>query len=179
LQIIGEAKLANGETLVRTARGNGMVVDVQGGTGIQTAGGVVGQKPVTAPWLNLTLPVALMGRPSGQLAVKQVNRIRMEQGDQYDFEWTFVPMRPEAKAPERVNVEVVGMRDQRIINMTPAGPNGKPGKFSVTTTRATQPGSYDLFINARLMIDGQAETIASRPIAVQVEEVSREVASSN
>ena len=45
------------------------------------------------------------------------------------------------------------------------------GTFAVTTTKLTQPAKYDLYINGRLMVDGQPEVIVSRPVSVEVMEV--------
>ena len=56
LQIWGEGKLADGTVLRRRARGNGMAIDVAGAT---EQGVVDRQRPVTAPWLDVDLPVAL------------------------------------------------------------------------------------------------------------------------
>jgi hypothetical protein len=68
-----------------------------------------------------------------------------------------------------VNVEVVGARDIRVIEMKRAG---KGGTFVVTTTKATDPAKYDLYITGRLNTDSGDETIVSRPIPFEVSEGS-------
>ena len=62
LQIWGEGKLADGTVLRRRARGIGMATDVAGAT---EQGVVDRQRPVTAPWLNVDLPVALADAVGG------------------------------------------------------------------------------------------------------------------
>ena len=62
LEVWGEGTLADGTVLRRRARGSGMVIDVAGAT---EQGVVDRQRPVTAPWLGLDLPVALADAAGG------------------------------------------------------------------------------------------------------------------
>jgi hypothetical protein len=64
-------------------------------------------------------------------------------------------------------VDVIGAKDIRIIDMK-AAPGGASGTFAVTTTKATDPASYDLYINGRLRTDDGDEVIVSRPIPFEV-----------
>ncbi len=160
LTVWGEGRAADGSVLRRRARGPGMVVDVAGAT----AQGVVDrQRPVTATWLNLDLPAAVSEPAIATLEVKQTGLRNLEEGGRYEFEYTW---KVRTGTPTRaVDVDVVGAKDIRVIDMKPA-PNG--GTFVVTTTKATDPARYDLYIAGRVKTDGGDERIVSRPIAFEV-----------
>jgi hypothetical protein len=164
LAVWGEGQSSNGTSLRRRARGPGMVVAVAGAT---EQGVVDRQRPLTAPWLGFELAAAIAEPPSGTLEVKQTNVKRLDEGGRYEFEYAW---NVRAGTPPRdVNVEVVGARDLRVIEMRRSG---KGGTFVVTTTRATDPATYDLYITGRLKTDGGDETIVSRPIPFEVSEGS-------
>src|SRR5262249_57627020 len=64
LHVWGEGKLSDGTVLKRQARGLGMVVDVTGAT---EQGAVDRQRALTAPWLDLELPVSIGDPPAATL----------------------------------------------------------------------------------------------------------------
>jgi hypothetical protein len=140
-----------------------MVVDVAGAT---EQGVVDRQRPLTAPWLGLDLPIALGEAPAATLVVHQTGMRQMEEGARYEYayEWT---LRGRATPPERVAVDIVGAKDIRVIDMKAAA-GGTSGTFAVTTTKATDPARYDLYISGRLKTEDGEEAIVSRPIAFEV-----------
>ena len=163
LEIWGEAALADGTVLKRRARGLGMIVDVSGAT---DQGVVDRQRSLNAPWLGLELPVALGDPPSATLAVKQTTLKHLEEGDRYEYayEWT---VKGRGTPPNSVGVEVIGAKDLRVIDIK-AAPGMMTGTFAVTTTKATDPARYDLYITGRLRTDEGDELILSRPIPFDV-----------
>ncbi len=164
LVVWGEGKLADGTTLRRRARGPGMLVGVAGAT----AQGVVDrQRAITAPWLDYDLPAAVSEPPPATLEVKQKSVKRLAEGDRYEFEyaWKIRAGTP----PRQVNVEIVGAKDIRVTDIKPSD---KTGTFAVNTTKATDPGRYDLYISGRLRTDNGDEVIVSRPILFEVAEGS-------
>jgi hypothetical protein len=159
LEVWGEGTLADGSKLRRRANGSGQVVDVAG----PTQQGVVDlQRPLTAPWLGLDLPAALADPPPATLKVHQTGFKQMEEGARYEYayQWTLLTR---ATPPERVTVDVVGAKDIRVVDMKPAA-NAMSGSFAVTTTKATDPAGYDLYISGRLKTEDGDELIVSRPI---------------
>ena len=48
--------------------------------------------------------------------------------------------------------------------MKPASKGAPTGTFRVTTTKSTAPATYDLVVNANLMIGAQRENIVARAI---------------
>jgi hypothetical protein len=95
--------------------------------------------------------------------VKQTGLKPMAEGGRYEFEYTWDVKNTMAKTPDNVTVDVVGAKDIRVIDMKPSK---KGGTFVVTTTKATDPARYDLFISARV---GE-ENIVSRTIVFDVAE---------
>ncbi len=172
IEVWGEATLPDGAVLRRRARGPGMVVGVAGAT---DQGVVDRQRPVTAPWLGMELPAALAEPAVATLEVRQTNLKQMEEGARYEFEykWT-VPGR--STPPSRVGVDVIGAKDIRVIDMKSVS-RGMSGTFAVTTTKATDPGRYDLYVSARLKTDDGEESIVSRPIPFEVQGGETHVAS--
>jgi hypothetical protein len=156
LEIWGE-----GGGIRRRARGIGMSIDVAGAT---EQGVVDRQRPITAPWLGLELPVAIADTPSATLEVQQTAVKQMEEGARYEYAWKWT-MRAKATEPNTVGVDVNGAKDLRIIDMK-ADKTG--GTFAITTTKATDPARYDLYINGRLRTDEGDEIIYSRPIPFEV-----------
>jgi hypothetical protein len=138
-----------------------MAVDVAGAT---DPGVVDRQRSITAPWLGLDLPVAIGDQPSATLAVRQTAIKPMEEGVRYEYAWEW-KMGGMLTPPRTVGVEVNGAKDLRVIDMK-AEKMG--GTFTVTTTKATDPAKYDLYITGRLRTDDGDELIVSRPIAFEV-----------
>jgi hypothetical protein len=163
LQVWGEGTASDGTVLRRRAHGPGMVVDVAGAT---EQGVVDRQRSVTASWLGLDLPAAMAEAPSASLEVRQINLRQMEEGARYEYEYKWT-VRGRGTPPRQVGVDVIGAKDLRIIDMV-AGKDMMNGTFAVTTTKATDPARYDLYVNGRLRTDDGEELIVSRPIAFDV-----------
>lgn len=169
-QLVVEAvgKLADGTEIIRRAEGPGMTVAVAGAT---LQGSVDRQKPVTAPWLGMDLPVAATKPQAATLEVTMLDRKRMEEGDQIKFRWKWTGREPGMNFPKGVTADMVGAADIRIIDSKPDGEDNVTGTFLITTTKLTKPATYDLYISSKLMLGGMQEDIVSRPITVEVKEV--------
>jgi len=163
LQVWGEGTLSDGTVLRRQARGPGMVVDVAGAT---EQGVVDRQRALTAPWLGLALPAAIGQPPAATLEVKQTRIIQMEEGARYEYtyQWT---TKGRGTPPAQVGVDVNGAKDIRVIDMKDDAKD-LSGTFAVTTTKATDPARYDLYISGRVRTDDGDESIVSRPIPFEV-----------
>jgi hypothetical protein len=140
-----------------------MVVDVAGAT---EQGVVDRQRSLTAPWLGMELPVAVAEPPGATLEVRQTRRKEMDEGARYEFEYQW-KVRGRGTPPKDVGVSVIGAKDIRVIDMQ-SGVGAMSGTFAVTTTKATDPARYDLYINGRLKTDEGEEGILSRPIPFEV-----------
>ena len=161
LQVWGEGTASDGTALRRRARGIGMSIDVSGAT---DQGVVDRQRSITGPWLGLELPAAIADQPSATLVVRQTAIKPMQEGVRYEYAWQWT-MRGNLMPPRTVSVDVNGAKDLRIIDMK-AEKMG--GTFAVTTTKATDPAKYDLYISGRLRTDDGDEVIFSRPIVFEV-----------
>jgi hypothetical protein len=169
LIVWGEGKTDDGAVIRRRARGPAMAIDVAGAT----AQGVVDrQRSVTATWMGFDLPSASTTPPVATLEVKQVNFTRMEEGDRFDFEYTWNLANKDARLPDELSVDPVGARDIRVTNMQKSG-NG--GSFSINTTKATDVAHYDIIVRGRVMASGEAQDIYARPLPLIVTERSSNV----
>jgi len=160
LVVWGEAKLSDGTTLRRRARGPGILVDV---VGDRSQGAVDRQRPVTAAWLGFDLPAAISDAPAATLEVKQTALRQMDEGARYEYEYVWKIRN--GTPPKLIDVDVVGARDIRVIDIKPSD---KGGTFAVTTTKATDSALYDLYATGRVKTDNGDELIVSRPIPFEV-----------
>jgi hypothetical protein len=168
LTVEGVARLPDGSEIARRADGPGMTVGVSGAT---QQGSVDRQRPLTARWLGLQLPAGSTRPPAATLEVSMLERKRMEEGDQMLFRWKWHPRDPNQVLPKSVGAEMVGAADLRVIDAKTDPKDRTTGTFMITTTKLTRPAKYDLYITGRLMVDGEQQTIVSRPIMVDVMEV--------
>ena len=168
LEVRGVAKLADGSELVRMAEGPGMMVAVNGAT---QQGSVDRQRPLTAPWLDLKLPVARTTAKPATIEVSMVDRKLTAEGDQFKFRWKWNPVDATLPLPKTVAAEMVGAGDVRVIDAKQDEKDPATGTFTLTTTKLTRASKYDLYVTGKLRIEGRDEEVVSRPIPVQVEEV--------
>jgi hypothetical protein len=168
LIVEGVGQLPDGSSLIRRAEAPAMLVNVAGAT---EQGSVDRQRPLTAPWLGLDLPIARTKPRAATLEVTMLERKRMEEGDQMKFRWKWNPTDAGLPLPKNVSAEMVGAADIRVLDMRPDSDDRVTGTFLVTTTKLTRPAKYDFYITGRLTTGGQQEEIVSRPIAVVVDEV--------
>ena len=103
---------------------------------------------------------------SATLEVRQTNVKQMEEGARYEYEYKW-KVKGRGTPPKDVGVTIIGAKDIRVIDMK-SGAGMLSGTFTVTTTKATDPARYDLYINARLATDDGGEAIVSRPIPFDV-----------
>jgi Bacterial pre-peptidase C-terminal domain len=162
LEVWGEATLADGGVLRRRARGLGMAVDVAGAT---DQGVVDRQRPVTAQWLGWDIPAALTDPPAATLEVHQTGLKQMAEGARYEFayKWT---VSGTLTPPKQVSVDIIGAKDIRVIDMALSS-------FVVTTSKATDPGRYDVYVVGRIRTDDGEEVVAARAIPFEVTGGSR------
>jgi hypothetical protein len=173
LIVEGVGTLPDGSSLIRRAEAPAMLVNVAGAT---EQGSVDRQRPLTAPWLGLDLPVARTKPRAATLEVTMLERKRMEEGDQMKFRWKWNLADATLPLPKNVSAEMVGAADIRVIDMRTDSSDRTSGTFLVTTTKLTRPAKYDFYITGKLTAEGQQEEIVSRPIAVEVDEVKANVA---
>jgi hypothetical protein len=119
--------------------------------------------------------VALADASVATLEVRQTSLKQMEEGARYEYayKWT---TRGRVTPPAQVGVDVIGAKDIRVIDMK-AETGAMSGTFAVTTTKATDPARYDLYINGRIRTDDGDEAIVSRAIPFEVSGGTPSVAS--
>ena len=165
LQVEGVGWLPDGTIITRRAEGLGMNVNVAGAT---LQGSVDRQRGLNARWLGLELPIAGTRALPAKLEVKLEKTTRKETGDEFLFRWKWTARG--VPVPGVVSNELVSAADVRAIEMQQDKKDPSTGTFLLTTTKLTLPGRYDFYINGTVMVDGQAEVIISRPLAIVIEE---------
>jgi hypothetical protein len=168
LTVEGVGTLPDGSPIVRKAQGLGVAINIAGAT---LQGSVDRQRPITAPWLAMELPVATTRPQAATLELTMIDRKRMEEGDQIQFRWKWKPKDPMLAVPKNVTAEMVGAGDTRSIDSKVDPKDRTTGTFLITTTKLTRAANYDVYATGRLMVDGEAQDIVSRPISVEVQEV--------
>ncbi|MET0215914.1 MAG: hypothetical protein ABW292_23095, partial [Vicinamibacterales bacterium] len=162
LMVEGVGVLRDGSTIVRTAEGPGMIVNVAGAS---EQGAVDRQRSLTAPWMGLELVTAPAKPSAATLEVTMLERTRMEEGDQIKFRWKWIRRDATQALPKIVTAEMVGSADVRVIDMQIDKEAPSTGTFLMTTTKLTRPSNYDMFITGTLTLaGGEQETVVSRPI---------------
>jgi hypothetical protein len=155
LTIVGEAVTREG-VIRRTASGPGMVTLVRGNN----------QRPFTAPWLDMQLPMAVTAALPVKLA-STVPLVRIAQGFEFPIEYRITrgaAMKGDVKAYQRINANVGNLR----ILKGPPGKNADNGIFLLNTNFATPVSTFDATVQADVEIDGKTETIFSPTVVVQI-----------
>jgi hypothetical protein len=100
-----------------------------------------------------------------------VSRKRMAEGDELTLRWKWSAQDATLTLPKKVEPDMVGAGDIRIIDVLVDPQDPTTGTFHITTTKLTRPSKYDVYVTGELTINGQRQEIVSRPISVEVEEV--------
>ncbi len=165
LEVEAVGKLSDGAEIVVTGRGPGMSVAVNGAT---LQGSVDRQRPVNASWLGHSLPASTTDALPVQLEVTLEKTVRKDVGDEFYFRWRWKG--DGAELPTTVSADMVSAQDTRAIEIVRDPKDPKTGTFTMTTTRLTVAGDYDLYIVGRVKLNGQDVDVYSRPILVTVKE---------
>lgn len=155
LTVMAEADTPEGK-IQRYARPPGMLTAVRGDK----------QKPFTAPWLEMPLPVAITD-PSPVTLEISTPLVRFAQGFEYDLEYR-VKRSSGAKMPVKVVQQIAGaVGNVRILKGLEAK-NPDAGSFMVNTNFSTPFTTFDMILEAQTEIDGKPVSIPSRAISIQV-----------
>ncbi len=165
LEVEAAGSLADGTEITVLGRGPGMSVAVNGAT---LQGSVDRQRPVTAAWLGHSLPASGTDALPVQLEVSLEKTVRKDVGDEFYFRWRWKG--EGAEWPMGIAADMVSAQDTRAIEMVRDPKDPKTGTFTMTTTRLTVAGDYDLYITGRVRLNGQDVNVYSRPILVTVKE---------
>jgi hypothetical protein len=155
LQVVAEAKTENG-TIRRIARGPGLITAVRGDK----------QKPFTAPWLGMQLPMAITDPPP--LTVTPGTQLaRFAQGFEFDMQYE-VKRTGAAKSPVKVNTQILSAVGNLRILKGPPGKNQDKGSFLLDTNFATPFAVFDLAFDVATEIDGKPANIPSPIMEIEV-----------
>jgi hypothetical protein len=155
LAVVAEAVTADG-VMRRRARGPGLVTAVAGDK----------QKPFTAPWLGMELPVAVTEALPVSVDVPNP-MVRMAQGFEYTLDYR-VRHKENARLAGKVTQQIAGaVGNLRILKGLEAK-NPDAGSVQVATNFATPATTFDMIVSAPVEIDGKPATVFAPALEIEV-----------
>jgi hypothetical protein len=151
---VGET--ASGEPLRRTARGPGVITAVRGDK----------QKPFTAPWLDMQLPMATTSALPVTIEVP-TPQIRMAQGFEYSIDYR-VRRKEGAKLTGKVTQTITSLIGNLRILKGVEAKNPDVGSAIVATNFATPITQFDLIVSAQAEVDGKSVTVIAPALEFDV-----------
>jgi hypothetical protein len=155
LDVVAEAHIPGG-VIRRRARGPGLVTAVRGNR----------QRPATAPWLGMRLPLAVTGAPPAVLTVGGP-MARFSQGFEYELRYE-VRRSAAMRAPVKVNLQIAGAVGNLRILKGLDQKGGDRGSFLVNTNFATPFTTFDIVLEGRTEFDGRPLVLTSPAVSVQI-----------
>jgi hypothetical protein len=155
LKVLAQADTRSGR-IERYASGSGMVTPVRGDR----------QKPYTAPWLGMQLPMAVARALPVNLTVP-VQMVRISQGFEYPLQYA-VTKTPNGKLMGKINNQMVGSVGNMRILQGPPGKNADSGSVLVATNSASPITVFDMVFETQAEIDGRVIPITSPAVSIDV-----------
>jgi hypothetical protein len=155
LSIVAVAETPEG-VIRRVARGPGMVTPVRGER----------QRPFTAPWLEMQLPMATTAALPVNVS-SPVPLVRIAQGFEFLLEYRIkrgASFKSDLNVSERTNGDVGNLR----ILKGPPSKTPDTGSFLINTNFSTPISTWDATVEARTEIDGKTVTYYSPTIVFEV-----------
>ena len=155
LSVVAEAVTPSG-VIRRTARGPGMVAAIRGDK----------QKPFTAPWLDMQLPMATTAALPVSVE-SPTPRVRIAQGFEYTLEYR-VRRKDGARIIGRVATQPPGgVGNLRIVKGLESK-NPDAGSVLLNTNFATPMTTFDMIVSAQAEIDGKQVTVVAPAVEMEV-----------
>jgi hypothetical protein len=155
LTVVAEARTPQG-IMRRVAQGPGMITAVRGSR----------QKPFTAPWLGMRLPLATTGALPLKLTAGPP-LARFAQGFELDLQYR-ATRGVTAKAPLRVRQEIAGAVGNLRILKGLENKGEDNGSFLVNTNFATPATTFDMVLQAETEVDGRPLTVTAPAVEIEV-----------
>ena len=145
-----------GGSMRRSARGPGMVVPIRGDK----------QKPFTAAWLDMKLPMSTTGAIPVTLEVP-TPQVRISQGFEYALDYR-VRRKEGAKLTGKVAQQIAGAVSNLRILKGLENKNPDAGTALIGTTFATPVTTFDMIVSAPAEIDGKPVTVFAPALEIEV-----------
>ena len=177
LVIWGESVSEEGRVIRRRALGPGLITNVLVGTGRSAAPTVRDvQKPFTAPWLGLDLPVMVTNSLPVRLVLETPPTVRLVQGAEKMLKWRLDSESQTVSLPELVFLEAPGVIEIQVRFLDKQGrlqsalvkPALEGGDIRLRTTVGTPLGRFNVLVNADIQVGGETLRLYSPAIAVEV-----------
>jgi hypothetical protein len=155
LRVVAEADTGDGR-ITREAVGPGLITAVRGDK----------QKPFTAPWLGMKLPMAITDPPPATIAPETL-LARFAQGFAFDMQYE-IRRTAAVKGPLSPRPQILSaVGNLRVLKGTQAK-SGDKGSYTLETNFATPFSTFDVAFTAQAEVDGHTVEITSPILEVQV-----------
>jgi hypothetical protein len=124
------------------------------------------QKPFTAPWLEIQLPMAITDPPPLVVTPGTV-LARFAQGFEFEMQYE-VKRTATAKGPVKVTPQILSAVNNLRIVKGPAGKNQDKGSFLLDTNFATPFALFDMAFDLQTEVDGRPVSVTSPMMEIQV-----------
>ena len=178
LVVWGESVSEEGPVIRRRALAPGLITNVLVGTGRSAAPTVRDvQKPFTAPWLGLDLPVMITNKLPVRVVLEAPPRIRLVQGAEKTLKWRLESEGPAVPFPELILIEAPGAKETHVRFLDEQGrlqteaiekPTFKRGDVLLRTTEGTPLGRFSVLVQADIKLGGETLRLYSQAIAGEV-----------
>ena len=177
LVVWGESVSEEGQVIRRKALGPGLITNVLVGTGRSAPPTVRDvQKPFTAPWLGLDLPVMVTSKLGVRVVLEPPAGIQLVQGAERTLKWRLESDGSDGPLPELVFLEAPGITEVRVEFLDEQGkpkanlvnPTLQGGDVRLRTTVGTPLGRFNVLVNVDIKVGGETQRLSSPAIAVEV-----------
>src|SRR5687768_3331503 len=157
LKLVGIADTAQGR-IVRDAEGPGLITGVRG----------TRAKAVTAPWLEMALPIAV-GKRLPVRIITPVTLARLAQGVEFEMKYK-IERGPNARTVNRVREATASAIGNLRILQGPPAKVPDTGSLLLNTNFATPTTTFDMYLQVTAEVDGQRVDVYTPMITVEVVE---------
>ncbi len=178
LVVWGESSSEEVPLMRRRALAPCLITNVLAGTGRSAAPTVRDvQKPFTAPWLGLDLPVMVTNELPVRVVLEAPAQIRLVQGAEKMLKWRLESEGPDVPSPELILIEAAGAKEIQVVFLDEQGrlqqgpvvkPSFKWGDIRLRTTEGTSLGRFNVLVHADLNVGGETLRLYSPAIAVEI-----------
>ena len=157
LKVVGIAETAQGR-IVREAEGPGLITGVRG----------TRAKAVTAPWLEMALPIAVAKRLPVRITTP-VALARLAQGVEFEMKYK-IERGPNARTINRVRETTASAIGNLRILQGPPAKVPDTGSLMLNTNFATPATTFDMYLQVTAEVDGQRMDVYTPMITIDVVE---------
>ena len=166
VRVRGRVQLPDGSVIERWAVGPGLLTEVAVGTGIPDPSLRMTERPFSAPWLGLELPLMVTEQGPVGFVLEGPPQVRLVQGMPYELKWRLLSSNPQIPLPRKVVAKSMGGIEVRTkVN---EGEEDGSGTVALVTTIGTRPSKFNVALTAAVEQGGREHQVRSRSVTIEV-----------